>query len=48
MHVAVSMDGARRRCSVVLMLVHHRQWRHWFGVSWSLPRLHLFPVMIDC
>ena len=26
MHVAVNMIGARRRCSVVLMLGHRRQW----------------------
>ena len=52
MHVTVNMDGAKRCCSVVLMLGHRRQWRHRFGVSWSLPRLRLFPViravMIDC
>ena len=43
MHVTVNMDGARRCCSVVLMLGHRRQWRHRFGVSLSL---RLFPVMI--
>ena len=48
MHVAVKMDGARRCYSVVLMLGHRFQWRHRFGVSWSLTRLRLFPVMIDC
>ena len=48
MHVTVNMDGARRCFSVVLMLGHRRQWRNQFGVSWSLLRLRLFPVMIDC
>ena len=37
MHVALNMDGARRCCSVVLMLGHSRQWR--FGVLFTfIPR----------
>ena len=46
MHVAVNIVGARRRCSVVLMLGHRRQWGHRFGVC--RPGLRLFPVSIDC
>ena len=38
-HMALNMDGARRRCSVVIMLGHRRQWRHWFGVPFKFnPR----------
>ena len=48
MHVAVNMVGARRWCSVVLMLGHLHQWRHRLGVSWGVPRLRLFSMMIDC
>ena len=43
MYVTVNMVGAKHCCGVVLMLGHCRQWRHQFRVSWSLPRLRLFP-----
>ena len=36
MHVSVNMAGARRWCSVVLMLGHRHQWRHRFRVSWPI------------
>ena len=34
MPLVVNMVGARRWCSVVLMLGHRPQWRHRFGVWW--------------
>ena len=37
MHVTVNMDGARRCCSVVLMLGHRRQWRHRFASRGAYP-----------
>ena len=48
MHVAVNMVGARRWCSVVLMLGHRRQCRHELGVRGGVLRLRLFSMMIDC
>ena len=48
MHVVVNMVGARRWCSVVLMLGHLRQWRHRFGVSWPRTALTSIPHDDDC
>ena len=48
MHVVVNMVGARRWCSVVLMLGHRRQWPHRFGVSWRRTQFTSIPMMIDC
>ena len=53
MHVAVNMVGARRWCSVVLMLGSRRQCRHPLGgirlaSRGGVPRLRLFSIMIDC
>ena len=48
MHVAVNMVGARRWCSVVLMLDHRRQCRHRLASRGGVPCLRLFSMMIDC
>ena len=37
MHVTVNMDGARRCCSVVLMLGHRHQRRHRFASRGAPP-----------
>ena len=48
MHVVVNMGGAGRWCSVVLMLGHHRQWRHRFGGSWRRTAFTSIPHDDDC
>ena len=43
MHVAVNIVGARRWCSIVLMLGHRRQKRHRFGVLWRRTPFTFIP-----